>query len=198
MNAPRFVLASASPARHQLLQSVGITPVIQPSDYDESQAQQSDAKELVEFLALRKAETVMRQLQAPALVLGCDSVLELDGTIHGKPKGTVEAITRWRKMRGSIGYLFTGHALFNFAQQAQVCCQMTEVHFANISDRQIEAYVSTQEPLQCAGSFALDGYGGLLIEQIVGCHSNVIGLSLPLLRKMLAKFNYDVTDFWQH
>ncbi len=197
MNAPRFVLASASPARRQLLQSVGISPVIQPSDYDESQAQQSDAKKLVEFLALRKAETVMRQLQEPALVLGCDSVLELDGQIYGKPKGTADAISRWQKMRGGIGYLYTGHALFNFAQQVQVCYQMTEVHFAQISDRQIEAYVSTQEPLHCAGSFALDGYGGLLIDQIIGCHSNVIGLSLPLLRRMLSNFNYDVTVFWK-
>ena len=197
MNAPRFVLASASPARRQLLQSVGISPVIQPSDYDESQAQQSDAKELVEFLALRKAETVIRKLQEPALVLGCDSVLELDGQIYGKPKGTADAISRWQKMRGGIGYLYTGHALFSFAQQVQVCYQMTEVHFAQISDRQIEAYVSTQEPLHCAGSFALDGYGGLLIDQIIGCHSNVIGLSLPLLRRMLANFNYDVTDFWK-
>ncbi|WP_110987262.1 Maf family protein [Acaryochloris thomasi] len=196
MNAPRFVLASASPARRQLLHSVGIAPVVQPSDYDESQAQQLEAEELVEFLALGKAKTVVRQLQEPALVLGCDSVLQLDGQIYGKPEGAAVAVARWQQMRGRVGRLYTGHALFNLAQQAQVCCQVTEVYFADISDSQIEAYVSTQEPLHCAGSFALDGYGGLFIDKIVGCHSNVIGLSLPLLRQMLAEFGYDVTDFW--
>lgn len=197
MNNPRFVLASASPARHQLLQSVGISAVVQPSDYDESQAPQSDAKELVEFLALGKAKTVVSQLREPALVLGCDSVLEFEGKIYGKPEGAAVAVARWRQMRGRVGRLYTGHALFNLAQQSQVCCQVTEVYFADISDAQIEAYVSTREPLYCAGSFALDGYGGLFIDKIVGCHSNVIGLSLPLLRKMLAEFGYDVTEFWR-
>jgi septum formation protein len=196
MNAPRFILASASPARRQLLQSVGISPVVQPSEYDESQAQQPNAQTLVEFLALGKAETVMQQLQEPALVLGCDSVLELQGQIYGKPEGAAEAVSRWQQMRGRVGRLYTGHALFSLNQQVQVRCQVTEVYFANISDQQVEAYVSTQEPLHCAGSFALDGYGGLFINKIVGCHSNVIGLSLPLLRQMLSEFDYDVTDFW--
>jgi septum formation protein len=196
MNAPKFILASASPARRQLLQSVGISPVVQPSEYDESQARQPNAQALVEFLAVGKAETVVRQLQEPALVLGCDSILELQGQIYGKPEGAVEAVSRWQQMRGRVGRLYTGHALFSLNRQVQVRCQMTEVYFANISDQQVEAYVSTREPLHCAGSFALDGYGGLFIDKIVGCHSNVIGLSLPLLRQMLGEFDYDVTDFW--
>ncbi len=193
---PRFVLASASPARHQLLKSVGISPVVQPSNYDESQIRYSSARKLVECLATGKAEMVMQQLQSPALVLGCDSVLEIKGQIYGKPKDVAEAMVRWQHMRGNVGQLFTGHALFDLEQQLLVQCQVTEVYFADISDRQIEAYVATQEPLHCAGSFALDGFGGLFIDKIIGCHSNVIGLSLPLLRQMLSECGYDVTDFW--
>ena len=196
MSAPQFVLASASPARRQLLRSVGLAPRVQPSRYDESQVQQVTADELVKLLAFGKAEAVVQQLPTPALVLGCDSVLELEGKIYGKPKDSTEAIARWQLMRGRMGRLCTGHALFDLEQQFQICCQVTDVYFAEVSDRQIEAYVATQEPLHCAGSFALDGYGGLFIDRIVGCHSNVIGLSLPLLRQMLAAFGYDITDFW--
>lgn len=193
---PRFILASASPARHQLLKSVGIMPIVQPSYYDESQVQLTRPDALVESLAAGKAQSVAVQQQPPALVLGCDSVLALEGQIYGKPHSAAEAVERWRVMRGQVGYLYTGHALINVEQQCQVRHQITEVHFAEISDLQVNAYVGTQEPLHCAGSFALDGYGGLFIDRIVGCHSNVIGLSLPLLRQMLATFGYDVTDFW--
>ncbi len=95
-------------------------------------------------------------------------------------------IARWQQMRGRSGEIFTGHALFDLCQnKTLVRHQVTQVYFANLSDRQIEAYVATGEPLQCAGCFALDGKGGLLVDKIVGCHSNVIGLSLPLLRQML-------------
>jgi septum formation protein len=194
--AHTFILASASPARYQLLRSAGFSVVVQPSDYDESLVQCPTASELVEVLAVGKAEVVMRQQVAPALVLGCDSVLALDESIYGKPRDSAEAIDRWRMMQGRVGYLYTGHALFDTHQRSHVRHQVTEVHFAQMSDRQIEAYVATQEPLHCAGSFALDGYGGLFIDKIVGCHSNVIGLSLPLLRQMLADLGYDVTDFW--
>ncbi|MGF1600678.1 MAG: Maf family protein [Thermosynechococcaceae cyanobacterium] len=193
---PKFVLASASPARCQLLKSAGLSAVVQPSDYDESLVQCSTASELVEVLAAGKAEAVMQQQIVPALVLGCDSVLELEGNIYGKPESVAEAMDRWRNMRGRVGCLYTGHALLGMGQLL-IRHQITEVHFAEISDRQIEAYVATQEPLSCAGSFALDGYGGLFIDRIVGCHSNVIGLSLPLLRQMLADLGYDVTDFWE-
>jgi septum formation protein len=101
-------------------------------------------------------------------------------------------------MRGQTGALYTGHVLIDQVQRRTlVRYQMTEVQFALVSQRQIEAYVASGEPLHCAGCFALEGRGGLFVEKILGCHSNVIGLSLPLLRQMLAELNYDVTDYWQ-
>jgi septum formation protein len=196
MGVPNFVLASASPARRRLLQTAGIEPIVRQSDFDESQVQLSDAETLVQTLALRKAETVAQQL-SDALILGCDSVLEVVGEIHGKPASPEEAIARWQKMRGNVGNLYTGHAIIDQAQQKTlVRCGITQVYFANVSDRQIEAYVKTGEPLKCAGCFALEGKGGLFVEKIDGCHSNVIGLSLPLLRQMLDELGYDVIDFW--
>lgn len=193
---PRFVLASASPARRQLLQSAGIEPVVCRSDFDESQIQLSDPAELVQVLAHHKAKMVA-DLQEPALILGCDSVLALAGEVHGKPADAAEAIARWQQMRGQVGQLYTGHALVDrYQNKTLVRHQVTQVYFGNISDRQIKAYVATGEPLACAGCFALDGKGGLFVERIEGCHSNVIGLSLPLLRQMLETLGYETVDFW--
>jgi septum formation protein len=197
MGVPTFVLASASPARRRLLQNAGIEPVVRQSDFDESQVQLSDPVPLVETLALRKAQTVANQL-SDALVLGCDSVLSLGGEIHGKPANPEEAIARWQQMRGTVGVLYTGHALIELSQdKTLVRCGITKVYFADVSDHAIAAYVATREPLNCAGCFALEGRGGLFVEKLEGCHSNVIGLSLPLLRQMLGELGYDVTDFWQ-
>ncbi|MBW4663023.1 MAG: septum formation inhibitor Maf [Chroococcus sp. CMT-3BRIN-NPC107] len=197
MPLPQFVLASASPARRRLLQVAGIDPVVRVSNFDESQIHRSDPRQLVEILAKCKAERVAGQFES-ALILGCDSVLLVDGEIHGKPANDAEAIARWQKMRGKVGELYTGHALIDLAQnQILSRPQMTQVYFAQVSDRLIEKYVATGEPLKCAGAFALEGYGSLFIEKIVGCHTNVIGLSMPLLRQMLKELNYEVTDFWQ-
>lgn len=197
MGVPTFVLASASPARKRLLQNAGIEPIVCISDFDESQIQLSEPVDLVETLALHKAQAVASQF-SKALILGCDSVLSVGGEIHGKPKDTEEAIARWQKMRGSEGNLYTGHALIDQAQQKTlVRCGITKVYFAEVSDRQIAAYMTTGEPLKCAGCFALEGRGSLFVEKLEGCHTNVIGLSLPLLRQMLAQLGYDATDFWQ-
>lgn len=196
MGIPTFVLASASPARRRLLQNAGIEPVVCPSDFDESQVQLNDPLPLVETLALKKAETVAGQFN-DALILGCDSVLSVRGEIHGKPANAEEAIARWQQMRGTMGVLYTGHALIDVAKKQTVVRHgTTNVYFANVSDRAIQAYVATGEPLQCAGCFALEGRGSLFVEKIEGCHSNVIGLSLPLLRHMLRQLGYDATDFW--
>jgi septum formation protein len=196
MGIPPFVLASASPARRRLLQSTGIEPLVCPSDFDESQVQLSDPELLVKTLAQRKAETVADRFES-ALLLGCDSLLWVNGEIYGKPANPSEAIARWQKMSGRFGDLYTGHALIDLSQHRMlVCCQVTRVYFAHMSDRAIAAYVATGEPLACAGCFALEGRGGLFIEKIEGCHSNVIGLSLPLLRRMLDQLGYDVIDFW--
>ncbi|WP_414552083.1 Maf family protein [Anabaena sp. CCY 0017] len=197
MKTPQFVLASASPARHRLLQTVGITPIVQPSDFDESQIQLDEPAQLVQILAQRKAETVVPQFES-ALIMGCDSVLGVNGEIYGKPADASEAIARWQLMQGKFGDLYTGHVLIDLSQnRTLVKCQVTRVYFAKMSDRTIQAYVATGEPLKCAGAFALEGFGSLFVEKIEGCHSNVIGLSLPLLRQMLEDLEYDVTDFWQ-
>ena len=191
-----FVLASTSPARRRLLQSVGIEPVVFPSDVDESQIQIQDPVELVQTLALCKAKAVAERFET-GLVLGCDSVLVVGGEICGKPADAEDAIARWQKMRGTIGDLYTGHALINRQpDQTLVLPQVTRVYFAQVSDRQIQAYIATGEPLNCAGCFALEGRGGLFIEKLEGCHSNVIGLSLPLLRQMVGQLGYDIIDFW--
>lgn len=203
MGSPTFILASTSPARLMLLEQAGFAPIVCRSNFDESQVKISEPKELVQALARCKAEVVAQEFtppdpnHSPMLILGCDSVLLLDGEIYGKPETPEVAIARWQKMRGSVGELYTGHALIDLTQgNTLVRCQVTKVYFAPMSDRQIVSYVATGEPLNCAGCFAIDGQGGLFVEKLEGCHTNVIGLSLPLLRLMITDLGYDVTDFW--
>ncbi len=196
MDIPPFILASASPARRKLLQTVGIDPIVCPSDFNESRVKQAQPRELVLTLAKYKAATVARKYR-DALILGCDSVLVVEGEIYGKPGSELEAIARWQKMRGKEGMLYTGHVIIDQRQGKELSrCGITKVSFAHISDEEIRAYVADEEPLRCAGCFALEGKGGLFVEYIEGCHSNIIGLSLPLLRILLADLGYKVTDFW--
>lgn len=204
MEIPSFILASSSSARLRLLETVGIHPIVMPSNFDESTVKLTNPSNLVETLAQTKAETIAKLLikentpETPSnLILGCDSVLVIDNEIYGKPADTKEAIARWQKMRGQVGQLYTGHALIDLVKNKTiVLCRMTKVHFALVNDREIEAYVATGEPLKCAGCFAIEGKGGLFIEKIEGCHTNVIGLSLPLLRVMLNSLGYQVSNFW--
>jgi len=197
MVLPTFVLASASPARRRLLETVGIQPVVQRSDFDESLMDHSNTQLLVESLAQAKVEVVAEHWEN-ALILGCDSLLLLEGQAQGKPDAPDEAITRWQKMRGKTGYLYTGHVLLDQTQNQLIRrCGITQVTFANIDDQTIQAYVASGEPMNCAGAFALEGKGGLFIEKIEGCYSNVIGLSLPLLRTMLTELGYSFATFWK-
>ncbi len=193
---PQFVLASASPARRKLLTDAGISVYACPSNFNEDQVQLRDPAALVNELARCKAESIAPQFQ-DALVLGCDSVLAFNGTIYGKPESPKAAIARWQQMRGQVGELFTGHALIDTIHQRSIIRhQVTRVFFATVSDRQIEAYVATGEPLRCAGAFAIDGRGSFFVEKLEGCHTNVIGLSMPLLRQMMEELGYGLTDFW--
>ena len=212
MSVPVLILASASPARRQLLQSAGIEPIVCPSDLDESQVQLTNAVALVQTLAQLKAESIAERVRQGSvssgvnidrpsdesmLILACDSVLQVGSEIMGKPKNESEAISRWRTMSGQFGDLYTGHALIDTVQNITlVNAQVTRVYFAQVSDAQIESYVATGEPLRCAGCFAIDGKGGLFVEKIEGCHTNVIGLSLPLFRRMLGDLGYDPSEFW--
>jgi septum formation protein len=213
-----FVLASASPARRRLLQLAGIDPFAYPSDFDEDAVVLTNPAELVETLAIGKLNASMNKLwhnrgsapggfftAHPGVMLGCDSVLAIEGEIYGKPESPAVAIDRWKRMRGKVGELYTGHAISDgytidgklSPQQKRVRHQVTRVFFAQVSDAEIEAYVATGEPMNCAGCFAIEGKGSVFVEKIEGCHTNVIGLCMPLLRKMLIEIGYDVTDFWR-
>ncbi|WOD39443.1 nucleoside triphosphate pyrophosphatase [Nodosilinea sp. E11] len=192
---PQFVLASASKARRVLLVGAGIHPFVYPSNFDEDQVKVTDPPTYVATLARCKAELVAPQFPS-ALVMGCDSVMAFNGRIYGKPDDKEDAIARWQKMRGQMGEIHTGHALIAPDGRTLVHSAVTRVYFANIDDATIAAYVNTGEPLACAGAFSSDGKGALMIEKIEGCHSNVIGLSLPLLRTMLEELGYRATDFW--
>lgn len=192
---PQFVLASASKARRLLLVSAGIHPFVYPSQFDEDQVEVSTPSVYVTALARHKAETVAPHFPN-GLVLGCDSILAFNGEIYGKPQNRDEAIARWQLMAGQMGELYTGHTLISPNGITLVRCAMTRVYFADIDNQTIQAYVDSGEPLNCAGAFAIDGRGGLFIKKLEGCHTNVIGLSLPLLRSMLEELGYRVTDFW--
>jgi septum formation protein len=191
-----FVLASASPARRRLLQSVGINPLVCVSNFDEDRIQLTDPIALVQQLAQCKAEVVANQVN-DSLVLGCDSVFVVNNEIYGKPRDPAEAFSRWQQMRSNSGTLYTGHALVDRCQGRQIVrCGITQVYFGRVTDAQIQAYIATGEPLVCAGGFALEGKGSGFVDKIEGCHSNVIGLSLPLLRSMLAELGYDLSSYW--
>jgi septum formation protein len=191
-----LVLASASPARRRLLEQAAIPHQVRVSGVDEEAIRASDPALLVQLLAQAKAEAVDQALLADGYraaawaVLGCDSLLVFEGEVFGKPADQAEASARWRRMAGGVGELLTGHCLLRgngFLSQngLQLETVTTRVHFAALSAAEIEAYVATGEPLACAGGFALEGRGGLTVERLEGCFSNVIGLSLPLLRRWL-------------
>jgi septum formation protein len=190
------VLASASPARLATLRSAGLDPEVVVSGVDESLVASLDARELSLELARRKAEAVAGTVGA-AFVLGCDSVLELDGAAFGKPDDVADAVRRWRAMRGRPGVLHTGHALRDTASGRDAAALgSTVVHFADVTDAEIAAYVDSGEPLEVAGGFTIDGLGGAFVTRIEGDHHNVVGLSLPLLRDLLAELGHAWTDLW--
>ena len=193
-----LVLASASPARRQLLAAAGIAAEVMVSGFDESTVDSPDPAALCLELARAKASAVEERLgDADALVLGCDSVLEFDGQALGKPADAAEATRRWYEMRGRSGVLHTGHCVIQLGtgKRAEAVASTT-VHFAEVTDDEVAAYVSTGEPLRVAGAFTIDGLGGPFIEYIEGDHSNVVGLSLPLLRRLVGELGHRVTDFW--
>jgi septum formation protein len=208
-----LVLGSSSPARLATLTRAGVRPYVLVSDVDEDSVVEQAVSRFGELapedvalvLARAKCEAVTERLagdtcpdDAPtgALVLGCDSVLELDGEVHGKPADKAEAMSRWQRMRGTSGVLHTAHWLIDDRDDRDGgtgatigTVASTIVHFAQLSDGEIAAYVASGEPLQAAGAFTIDGLGGPFVSGIEGDHHNVVGISLPLLREMLAEIN---------
>jgi septum formation protein len=207
----RFVLASASPARRSVLRSAGIEPLVRVSGVDEDAVAAAltdpTPPELVTALAEAKAEAVIPAVAADepdAVVVGCDSMLstDLDGhpEIVGKPGNAEVAAKRWRQLAGGTGELLTGHAVIRIRGgevEARARGHVaTTVRFSEPTDAELDAYVATGEPLQVAGGFTLDGFGGWFVEGVDGDPSSVIGISLPLTRKLLAEVGVSVVTLW--
>jgi septum formation protein len=193
-------LASASPARLATLRAAGIDPEVVVSEVDESAIAADSPAELAQLLARAKAEAVWSALGQPGdcLVIGADSILDFEGVPLGKPGTAAAAAALLRRTSGHSGVLVTGHHLIVAQAEVQRRTQVasTIVHVAALSGAEIDAYVATGEPLQVAGGFTIDGLGGPFIAGIEGDHHNVVGLSLPLLRLMLADCGVPWPTLW--
>ena len=209
----RLILASQSPARTKLLSNAGIAHEVLVSDVDEDAVQArygvTDPYDTALLLARAKAEAVASLPDADgALVIGCDSVFEFDGEAHGKPYTAEVAKERMLRMSGSMGVLHTGHWLVDCRDTDDSdggsvgsgatlgSVSSAEVHFMDMSEAEIDTYIATGEPLQCAGSFTIDGYGGAFIRKVDGDPHTVVGLSISTLRGLLGQAKVDVTELW--
>ena len=189
----QIILASASPSRLRLLESVGITPSILVSGVDEdaSEFESLSPAELVIALAILKAHTVKDKAPVNSLIIGCDSTFEFEGKSLGKPVTKTKAIERCKQLSGKTGYLHTGHCLIDLRQGIELSERSTaKVQFAQMTYAEIIDYVDSDEPLNVAGGFTLDGLSAPFITKIEGDPSGIIGLSLPLLRKMIISLGY--------
>ena len=191
---PTIVLASASPSRQRLLKNVGISPTVVVSGVDEEDSaySQLSPRELVIALAIVKAHTVKEKINYPAIIIGCDSTFEFEGKSLGKPGTPENAIARARSLSGKSGVLHTGHCFIDTDKGIEISDVVsTRVHFAQMTDHEIAGYVATGEPLNVAGGFTLDGLSAPFIAGVEGETSNVIGLSLPLLRNAINSLGYE-------
>lgn len=213
---PRLLLASASPARLTTLRRAGLSPLVRVSDVDEDAVLAAardrfgdlEPADAVLVLAQAKADDVARTIEAAAepgadLVLGCDSMLELDGKIYGKPADAAQARERWLRMSGRSGVLHTGHWVVDLRSTGDAgtggtlgATSSTTVHFAKVTPEEIDAYIASGEPLNVAGAFTIDGLGGPFISGIEGDHHGIVGVSLPLLRELLAELSVPLHTLW--
>ncbi|ALC05167.1 Maf-like protein [Corynebacterium deserti GIMN1.010] len=194
----QIVLASQSPSRRMILNSAGVEPLIHPAHVDEdaiiASLDGAAPADIVSALALAKAHAVAPSHQCN-VVIGGDSMLLIDGHLHGKPHTETETIKRWRQQRGKTAELITGHAII-YGSQEIVETSSTTITFAEASDVDIERYAASGEPLECAGAFTLEALGGWFIDSIHGDPSSVIGLSLPVVRRALYNLGFNASDFW--
>jgi septum formation protein len=192
----RLILASASPARLRTLQAAGLRPEVIVSGVDEDGIEADTVAEHALKLAQLKAVAVAAG-QSRALVIGCDSVLEFEGEVLGKPADHAEAVERWQRMRGRSGVLHTGHCVIDTHREVWLGrSAATQVRFAALDDEEIEAYVASGEPLQVAGGFTIDGLGSAYVSGISGDPHNVVGISVPLLRLMFDELGFVWHEFW--
>jgi septum formation protein len=192
----RVILASASPARLAVLRGAGLDPEVIVSGVDEDAYSAATTGELTALLAGAKASAVAGA-QGSGLVIGCDSMLDLDGVALGKPADATEAIARWHAMRGRTGTLLTGHCVIDAATgQRASGVASSLIRFGTPTDAEIAAYVGTGEPLGMAGAFTIEGLGGWFVDSIDGDHNNVIGISLPLLRTLLLELGATIPALW--
>jgi septum formation protein len=175
------------------LRRAGIEPEVIVSGVDEESVTAPSTRELVVRLATLKAQAVAKQVASDTVVLGCDSMLELDGEALGKPGSVEIAVQRWHQMRGRDGTLHTGHCLVDVTTGRSVArTASTIVRFADATDDEIDAYCATGEPTQVAGAFTIDGLGGWFIDAVDGDPHNVVGVSLPLVRALLRELGHDL------
>lgn len=202
-----ILLASQSSGRLATLRAAGVEPLVRVSEVDEGgvlrallgRSPQAAPAEQVQELARAKALEVAARTSAreAEVVVGCDSMLEIDGEVVGKPADATEARERWLSMRGRSAILHSGHFLVRTSDGAGAQgVSSTVVHFGEPSVEEIDAYVASGEPLWCAGAFTIDGLGGAFIEGIEGDPHGVVGISLPLLRRLLAQVGVRWTDLW--
>jgi len=195
----RLVLASVSRARSTLLTQAGIEHVMEASGVDETRFDAATPEALVSVLADAKAHAVAARSR-DALVLGCDSVLGIDGRVLGKPPTARAALEHWGLIAGRTATLSTGHTLLRVERGTIVAraagVARTDVTFGQPTPSEIEAYVSTAEPLASAGAFTLEGLSAPFVESISGSPSNVIGLSLPLFARLLRELGLSVVQLW--
>jgi septum formation protein len=195
----RLVLASASPARLRLLRDAGLAPDVIVSGASEEGTDHLPPAEAVVVLARRKVAAVAGRLRdgEEALIIGCDSLLEFDGRARGRPPTPEAARLLWRQLRGRTGHLHTGHHLLDTATGAEAAATDTAlVRFGSPTEREIDAYVTTGEPLHVAGGFTLEGFGAPWIDGIDGNYGTITGLSLPVLRHLLRQVGVELIDLW--
>jgi septum formation protein len=206
----QLILASASPARLATLVSAGINPIVRVSHIDEeaieSSMSASTPSEIAQALARAKCEKITQELAdanelAPnTIIIGCDSVFELNGKPYGKPQNAIEAKSRWQEMMNKTGTLHTGHYITFTNERSQQssaeATASTQVHLGELTEPEMDAYLLTGEPFAVAGGFTLDGFGGAFVQGVTGDPSNVVGISLPTVRNLLQQLGITWTDLW--